>query len=116
MESTYRPEKVVILFISYMTDSGIRAQMLDSMAGKIGIDAAVEIFDSTIADIVEDTDADIWSYTDETIVHGAPSLELLVKYARYMDNKVLPAECIPSNYIVGEYLKEFHRLKTEELL
>jgi hypothetical protein len=58
--------------------------------------------------VISGTLARSWTYDQDHLISGAPSLEFLVRYARMLNPAVLPPEVIPSDEVVNAALALFH--------
>lgn len=105
----------------YLLDNGVGVQLFEVVAkelfGQVIDGAAVNeenaqapltLVRAALQDIVDVGFLGDTSYNLDTLLDGAASFEFLVRYARKLDSKVMPAEIVPSDEVVDAALAIFH--------
>lgn len=101
-------------FTTYLPDTGIQVQILEALCRdlftqpSLASDLPQTMFAQAISDVTGASAFSTPEYSLKRVVDGAASLEFIIRYARKVDPRVLPAEVIPSEETVNAALAAFH--------
>lgn len=122
-------EDAIETFVSgYLLDNGIGVQLLEVIArelfgqqvkvnGTVPEDVATapkDLLSAAIQDIVEVGLFSGSTYTLQSVIDGAASLEFLVRYARKVSPVVIPPQVIPTDEVVNAALALFHAARQSQ--
>lgn len=101
---------------NYLMDIGFQAQLLEAMARELpphGDDLPQTILRQALSDIAEhDILGGVSKLDIETLINGAMSYDLLVRWAHRTPERLIPAGIIPLDEQVDQLLAVFHESRT----
>ncbi|HSI20361.1 MAG TPA: hypothetical protein VLA04_01450 [Verrucomicrobiae bacterium] len=119
---------ILATFLSgYLPDKGVGLAFIEAVARNLfalppvdgeskldpkAIEVAQELTGTAFGDVMQVSGfGGVGEFNLDRVIDGAPSLDMLVRNAKLVDERIIPRDVIPSDELVSACLAEFHARK-----